>query len=53
MNQVECIESYYDTLLNKTIKVGDRFEVNDKRLKTLVDNQVVKKINKEIEETDK
>jgi hypothetical protein len=53
MKQVECIKEYYDTLLKKTIEVGEKFEVNEKRMKTLIDNEVAKEIKKEIKKTDK
>ena len=33
--KVKCIKSYYDLKLNKTINVGDEFEVTEARAKEL------------------
>lgn len=40
MAKVKCILGYYDTQLNKSVAIGEEFEVADERAKQLVKAKV-------------
>lgn len=40
MVNVKCILNYYDTKLNRTVEVGEEFEVTDDRAKQLTNAKV-------------
>ena len=40
MTKVKCILGYYDTQLNKSVAIGEEFEVEDDRAKQLVKAKV-------------
>lgn len=40
MTNVKCILGYYDTQLNKSVAIGEEFEVADDRAKQLVKAKV-------------
>jgi hypothetical protein len=44
MTKVKCILGYYDTQLNKSVAIGEEFEVADDRAKQLVKAKVATEV---------
>jgi hypothetical protein len=44
MTKVKCILGYYDTKLNKSVAIGEEFEVADDRAKQLIKAKVAEEV---------